>query len=513
MARFGGDRIRSAQAWAPARPPALALLFAGPLLAGLFAVVPPAAAQIAPAEVPAARKVTPLPVAKPTPTGRPAAAPAAPPAANPLIEAARPVFEALPLETRKAIQDALVWAGDYQGSVDGAFGKLTFDGILAFELKNKLAADGILDDKERAALLAAAAKQRSASDFKTVVDQRTGIRFGLPGALGTGKPALAGAQYQSADGKLTLATEAFQPGEADLAGLYEKLKTLPDPGRKVTYSVLRTDWFVVAGETATRRFYTRFGTGPDGLRGYTFGVDKTHPNADRYTVAIANAFEPFPSAAAVVAAPGAAKPPGQQAEPKPVVRAASGLIVAPGKVVTVSRALEGCTAPAVGGKPARVAATDGATGLVLLDADGAKGGAPLALRSAAPGTDDALVVIAVGEAGGLVVAPGDAVAAADGTRAGFRITTPLQRGGTGATVMDRSGAVVALIGAPSQAIRQIAGVVPAAPYDVSAGVDLAGFLFAQGLAATGTPTPGGMLTAGALATAMKGNVVQVKCGG
>ena len=71
--------------------------------------------------------------------------------------------------------------------------------------------------------------------------------------------------------------------------------------------MLRPDFFVVAGETASGKFYTRYGSGTEGLRGFSIGYDKTvAPQFDRLVVAIANSFTPFPdqlAPAAVAVAP------------------------------------------------------------------------------------------------------------------------------------------------------------------------------------------------------------------
>src|SRR5690606_10240099 len=102
------------------------------------------------------------------------------PAASEALDAARAAFEALPEADRKAIQDALVWTGDYNGTLDGAFGKRSFDAIRAFETRSRLTADGILTPAERDALLAAAQRQRDAAGFAVIDDRRTGIRIGVP---------------------------------------------------------------------------------------------------------------------------------------------------------------------------------------------------------------------------------------------------------------------------------------------------------------------------------------------
>ncbi len=65
--------------------------------------------------------------------------PAAPKPADPAFEAARAAFEPLPEAERKALQDALVWTGDFNGVTSGSFGRRTFEAIQAFAARTRLA--------------------------------------------------------------------------------------------------------------------------------------------------------------------------------------------------------------------------------------------------------------------------------------------------------------------------------------------------------------------------------------
>jgi hypothetical protein len=62
----------------------------------------------------------------------PRPAPAAGAPADPAFEAAKVTFEALPEADRKAVQDALVWTGDFNAVVSGAFGRRTFEALNAY---------------------------------------------------------------------------------------------------------------------------------------------------------------------------------------------------------------------------------------------------------------------------------------------------------------------------------------------------------------------------------------------
>lgn len=72
------------------------------------------------------------------------------------MDAARSAYESLAETDRKAIQDALIWTGDYSGVTDGTFGRQTFAAITAYQRRTRQAPNGILTPQARTALLAAA---------------------------------------------------------------------------------------------------------------------------------------------------------------------------------------------------------------------------------------------------------------------------------------------------------------------------------------------------------------------
>lgn len=479
------------------------------------------------------------------------------PVQNPLMEAARVAWDALPADDRKAIQNDLVWASTYNGTLDGTFGRGTFEAVMAFELKARLKADGIVEPAERTTLATEAGKLRTSTGYQVVADPKTGIRLGLPlKAVDATAPRGRGTAWTRKDGRLTVFTEAYKAGEADLGAMFEERKA-DQPGRKVTYSVLRPGWFVVAGETQTHKFYARYASGASGVVGYTYGYEKTVPDGDRMAVIIANSFDPFPGAAPAAppaavavttipigpdgrplpagssavagappaiapekpAAPATPTPPAQAtpAEPKPVPPekqpnlAASGLVVAPNRVLTVAVAAENCRTLTVRGKPAKVARADAKAGLALLEVETGPA-APVALRQADPAPSDPLVVLGQSERApvGLMVAAGDTIGTPSGERAGFRVLTPVQPGGLGGTVVDRTGAVAALIHGVAREPRRVAGVVPEAAWEVVGSTGIAAFLGVSGVPVTAAAA-GQPRTAGQIALALKAAVVPIAC--
>jgi peptidoglycan hydrolase-like protein with peptidoglycan-binding domain len=289
------------------------------------------------------------PAAKPAPTPRPAGATTPAPSIDPVLDAARLVYEARPLAERVAIQDGLVWTGDYSGALDGTFGRMTFQAITAFQTRHRFTPDGILTAPALKLLAETATGKKAAVGFQPVDDKATGVRIHLPTRL-LGPPAKreAGSRWVGREGRVQIDTYAFT--DTDLAGFFERMKA-ETPGRKVVYAVLRPEWFVISDETGGRHGYTRFVRGPGGIRGFLFSVDASlGAELDRVVIATAGRFEPFPGATPVAGAttptPGPATPTAPTTPTTPAatpvvssVPAASGLVVADGRVLTAAAAV------------------------------------------------------------------------------------------------------------------------------------------------------------------------------
>jgi hypothetical protein len=419
---------------------------------------------------------------------RPGSPPAQPAPLDPAQEASKSAFERLAEAERKAIQNDLIWSGDFNGVAGGEFGRRTYDAVLAFERRLRLTADGILTPPERAQLKQAADAARAAVRFNLITDQPTGIRIGLPQSLLTQRVAVEnGVVWRRADGLMTLQLGGF-PAGVSLAALFEQMRA-DGPGRRVTYRLQRPEWFVVSGEEGARKFYTRVAAGPQGVRGYTFRYPAAEAAvADRLMIAIANSFEPFPGtdvAANPSRLPAPTAAPASPAAPPALVQptlstaapryAVSGVSIGGGRVLTSAPALRSCDQPTVNGQriDAAAAVVTGDVALVV-----------------APGLDrPAAVFAAAGEGPAFTLSfePGEARAVMlsplrlEGEGAGRRALSAAQVGAGGAAVIDRQGRVVALLRESPRAQRFVAGVAPEASFaligsgELEAGLKQAGF--------------------------------------
>lgn len=471
--------------------------------AGLAALMSEATAQTPPRTVPPS-----------TAPERPAAAakPKQPSAALPdaEYEAARTAFESLPETTRKAVQDALVWTGDYNAVTAGTYGRRTYDGILAWQKRSGGEPSGILSARERAALDAGGEAVRKAMQFTILPDRASGAVIGVPERLLSKRSAQkGGTRWQSIDGRMTLDTKSFPAGETDLDTLFERA-TAVTPERRVTYKLKRPDFVVVTAETGAGRSYIRYASGPAGIRGFAIGYDKAMAGeAERLVIAVANSFLPFPeevSAGAPTLATAPVPPigtalPGFTARP-----AATGLAVATGRVLTTAAALESCANPQVGGLPLRQVNRDASGALALLALErGPQSGQPFRMpqiRTEVLASGEALFVLSSETRGAASVAPAIAGMGA--------VQAPLQPGAGGAPVLDRAGRLVGLVARYPNAPRLIAGVAPPTRYVTVPGAAIAAFLAEIGIP-TAVSDRGGTGTLGSSAAPVIGAIVAIDC--
>lgn len=422
-------------------------------------------------------------------------------------------FEALDAAQRRAVQRDLIWTGDYAGTVDGVFGPRTYAAIVSWQRSLGLQQSGVLSPADRARLAAQAQAAREEADFAVLDDPRSGARIGVPQALlskrSDAPPPNGASRWQTPDERVTLDTRVVQPGEGDLAAIYERLTATPIPGRTVTYNVLRETFFVVAGETAEGKFYLRYDSAPDAdgseIRGFSIGYAKTlAPRFDALTLAIADSFVAFPAVPAgpapSIAGPSAAE--SAPTAPAPPAPYATGLVIGPEAVLT-SASVDACARLRVGSGEARERRRIGSDALVVTVAHGrATAPGPVAAASGspdggAPPSGEGIALAASGE-GDLSVVPGLIEAG--------RFFAPLQPGAAGAPVFDREGALLGLVLDVAREPARIAGVAPS-----SSATLVPASAFSEAIEGAPPADAGERWTAGRISQTYGGLVVALAC--
>ena len=421
-----------------------------------------------PAEQPKA-KAKAKPKAKPQPA-KAAAKPTVPRAATPATgdapdakpetsttsQTIKDSYAALSFSERLSIQSDLVWTGDYNGMINGELSDRLIAAVKAFQRRNKSKETGVLNLQERASLAASAKPLQAEVGWRLVEDQVSGARLGLPNKLATvASRGGFGTRWSSQQGQLQV--ETFRLPNTQLEAAYERQRREP-VGRRPSYNILRTDFFVVSGMQGLKKFYVRASAQNNEVRGITILYDQAMEGTmDPVVVAMSSAFVPFATLGAM-----------QEGVPsRRKVEYGTGLVVSgTGHVVTDKQIVDGCnviSVPGIGN--AERLAEDTASDLALLRVYGARDLTPLGLRGDAP-RGEALTLLGIADPqtqGGGVAISSVAAKLANGNPQALE-TTPAA-GFSGAVAIDGQGrpygVVVlkaALVAGPAQSPR--AAIVP-----------------------------------------------------
>lgn len=421
-------------------------------------------AGAAPAQTPAAPAAKPVRTTPVRPDGATAGRPA--------VQAPVDTANALAAAERTALQSDLVWAGAYNGLINGEVSERMIAAIRSWQKDHGGKPTGVLNPQERATLAADARTVQERAGWKIALDPVNGIRLGLPGRLvPVQSPGASGTRWSSAQGQIQIETWRSKDSNLTLAAVAEREKKEP-AGRKIEYSAVKPDFFVLSGLQGLKKFYVRGQLRGNEVRGVTILYDQaTEGIMDPVVIAMSSAFAPFGDAATA--------PP-----PRRNVEYATGLVVAPDGVILTDRAaVEACDVleiPTLG--PAEKLRDDAAHSLALLRVYGESGLTAAAFAATPSRTDVSVTGIADPQSqggGGAVSTTSAHLGSAGGD---VRLDPPPGLGFSGAAVSDSDGrlAGLALVRVP-----QVAGPAAAAQATLVPAEVVRGFLAAAGIAPAG----------------------------
>jgi peptidoglycan hydrolase-like protein with peptidoglycan-binding domain len=294
----------------------------------------------------------------------------------------RPAAPQTPMDTAKAlaqperiaIQSDLAWVGVYNGGVTGEVSERMLTAIKAYQKDLGGQQTGVLNPQERSALAAAAKKLQNDVGWKIAQDPINGIRLGIPTKLVPQMSAMAnmtGSKWTSAQGQIQIETWRTRDTNLTIATTVEREKKEP-AGRKIDYSVVRPDFFVLSGLQGLKKFYVRGQIRGNEVRGVTILYDQaTEGTMEPVVIAMSSAFTPFPSNTAQADVP----------PPRKKIEYATGIVVsADGAILTDRQVVDGCQSIVVPGYGnADRTAEDKTHGLALLRIYGFRDLKPLAM--------------------------------------------------------------------------------------------------------------------------------------
>ncbi|SDG93856.1 Putative peptidoglycan binding domain-containing protein [Bradyrhizobium sp. Rc2d] len=287
----------------------------------------------------------------------------------PAMQTPSATADAMARAERLALQSDLAWVGQYNGAITGDVSERMVNAIKEYQKAKGGKPTGVLNPQERAALAETARKKQESVGWKIVTEPTSGARLGIPGKLVPQQASDAnGSKWTSPTGTVQVLLsrrKEANPTSAKLADLEKE-----PSGRKVDYTVVKPDFFVLSGLQGLKKFYVRGTFKGDEVRTMTILYDQATENTvEPVVIAMSSAFNAFPS--------------GPQAGPPPrkTVEYGTGIVVSDdGAIVTDRLVTDGCLAITIAGYgSADRLAEDKEHDLALLHIYGARGLKPLSL--------------------------------------------------------------------------------------------------------------------------------------
>ncbi|MFT4275349.1 MAG: peptidoglycan-binding protein, partial [Rhodopseudomonas sp.] len=286
--------------------------------------------------------------------------------------------------------------------------------------------------QERGQLAQASRKLQASVGWKLVSDPVTGARLGVPTRLVPQQASDAnGTRWSSSTGTIQVSLARRKEANLSTAKLADQEKK--EPGRKVEYSAVKPDFFVLSGTQNQKKFYIRGSFKDAEVRILTVLYDQaTEGTMQPVVVAMSSAYNPFPA--------------GVQGGPPPrkKVEYSTGTIVgADGAILADREAVDGCLSIVVAGYgPADLADRSKEHELALLRIYGASELKPLPIGGGAAKAG-AVEITGVADpqsqGGSAAVTTVRAQLTAAGTTGGLVVTPPPSLGFSGAPARDAEG--------------------------------------------------------------------------
>src|SRR6202166_143736 len=349
---------------------------------------------------------------------------------RPALQTPADTANAMAQAERLAIQSDLAWVGQYNGAITGDVSERMVAAIKEFQKERGAKQTGVLNPQERSALAETARRRQENVGWKIVTEAGTGARLGVPTKLVPQQSSDAnGAKWSSATGTIQIQLARRKEANPTTAKLVEQEKKEP-AGRKVDYTVVKPDFFVLSRMQGLKKFYVRGTFKGDEIRILSILYDQaTEGTVEPVVIAMSSAFNPFPA--------------GTGPPPRKTVEYGTGVVVSEDGAILADREVtDGCLAIAITGfGNADRVAEDKDHDLALLRIYGARGLKPLALGNGAAKANVGLTGIADPQSQGGAAAASSvkASAALVGGGGDAALSPPPALGFSGAAALDADG--------------------------------------------------------------------------
>jgi hypothetical protein len=316
---------------------------------------------------------------------------------------------------------------------------------------------GVLNPQERGVLAETARRRQDNVGWKIVTDAGSGVRLGIPTKLVPQQSSDAnGAKWSSSTGTIQIQLARRKEANPATAKLADQERKEP-AGRKIDYTVVKPDFFVLSGTQGLKKFYVRGQFKGDEVRILTILYDQaTEGTVEPVVIAMSSAFNPFPSGAQIAGPP-----------PRKTVEYGTGIVVSDdGAIIADRQITDGCLAIAIAGHGnADRVAEDKDHDLALLRIYGARGLKPLGLSSGAAKTNVELTGIAdpQNQGGGAASSSVKASIAQAGSGTDLALAPAPAMGFSGAAAFDDDGKFAGIALLKPVVVAGPSNATPAAP--------------------------------------------------
>ena len=402
---------------------------------------------------------------------------------RPALQTPADTANAMAQAERQAIQSDLAWVGQYNGAITGEVSERMVAAIRAFQKERGGKQTGVLNPQERGVLAETAKQRQDNVGWKIVTEAGTGARLGVPTKLVPQQSSDAnGAKWSSSTGTIQIQLSRRKEANPATAKLAEQEKKEP-AGRKVEYTVVKPDFFVLSGMQGLKKFYVRGQYKGDEVRILTILYDQaTEGTVEPVVIAMSSAFNPFPSGAQMAGPP-----------PRKTVEYGTGVVVSDdGAIIADRQITDGCLAIAIAGfGNADRVAEDKDHDLALLRIYGARGLKPLSLAGNASKTAVDLIGISdpQNQGGGNAVSSVTASVAQAGVGSDPALSPAPALGFSGAAALDADGKFAGIALLKPVVVAGPPNATPAAQAALVPPDTLLDFLKANGVNAASNGSP------------------------
>ncbi|WP_029584029.1 serine protease [Bradyrhizobium sp. URHD0069] len=412
---------------------------------------------------------------------------------RPALQTPAETAAAMAQAERLAIQSDLAWVGQYNGAITGEVSERMVTAIREFQKARGSKPTGVLNPQERGVLAETAKRRQDNVGWKIVTEAGTGARLGLPTKLVPQQSFEAdAAKWGSSTGTIQIQLSRRKEANPTTAKLADHEKHEPAE-RKVEYTVVKPDFFVLSGLQGLKKFYVRGQHKGDEVRILTILYDQaTEGTVQPVVIAMSSAFNPFPTGAQIAGPP-----------PRKGVEYGTGVVVSDdGAIIADRQVTDGCLTIAIAGYGnADRLAEDKEHDLAVLRIYGARGLKPLGLNNGAAKSAVEITGIAdpQNQGGGAAVSSVKASITPVGSGNELALSPAPAVGFSGAAALDGDGKFAGIALLKPVVVAGPANAAPAAQAALVSADTVREFLRANGVATTDG------------STAAKASVVRVIC--